>query len=976
MANWAVVIGVDQYWTPEACLRGAVRDALKMQEWLLSADGGNVPAENLSLLLSPAEGEAELDISEATGASGSTPATRDNIVLALDELLERSKGRGERFFFYFAGHGATARIDFSNQDSIVPADFTPRLTSKAIPLRSIFEYFQASQFAEQFFFVDACRNIPWEKEEREFRVGPLDVPRRPQPPVPPQFIMYATAPLLRALELRRPGDEQGVFTSALLDGLRGEGPAKVWDDCTQAYVLRWDRLFQYVDGHVCALLARQRSVDEAGPDAATGVEVGGRDVQPRQRAEGPWPQRPRQAGERGGENPVLAGFGQRAFPVQPLEVDLEPEEALPEAEIVVGDLGGEVARRSEIEALPVRFQLPPKTYSVRAWAAAYRSERPYYPIDLYEPQTLEVRLVPEPEVQFKGVAGPLEGLGPVVRRGLYTSPEMAPEALVAARAISDVQARAEALAGLLHRLPTLAQMAVFGEALDAIQAIADEGSRALALVDLGKALPARFREEARAVAGDLADEGYRTLALAGLEPQPGSLRLSSADSLAQIELADGAGRRLVSGEGSLELPNQAPGFYRARLVTPEGRSTEKLVELPSGGRVSVQLEAPVPPNSRLFREVAARGGLEVAEDNTVRLRHVGPPTMALGFAEDVGAVAAAQLSTLLALAGGAANEPGAGGALPLCQVGISAFHDLVGAEAGSGVQILFGIDEGGEQAAAHLTLDEVKAETQRGTALLAETRLRCWAQGEAPPAETSAPLLVPDLPGLAQFAWPLAPGAHWLAIETPGQRPVAFATAVLPSRLTLIVFTRSAEGEVALYQYLPLLMLEGGYDARTARDERTGARYPMLQRSELVQRAYARGRLDGTGQNARDLLYAKWFEPVAGCLGAHMTLQLEPDSNLLRVAVGNLARYFGGLVDSHVLYAARQEALGGGDPAAAYRAALDVGLPLLDESLVRLQEGIARHAIEHERVSLVQRVYERRVCGLLWTAIALEELAV
>ena len=28
MANWAVVIGINQYWLPRACLAGAVKDAL------------------------------------------------------------------------------------------------------------------------------------------------------------------------------------------------------------------------------------------------------------------------------------------------------------------------------------------------------------------------------------------------------------------------------------------------------------------------------------------------------------------------------------------------------------------------------------------------------------------------------------------------------------------------------------------------------------------------------------------------------------------------------------------------------------------------------------------------------------------------------------------------------------------------------------------------------------------------------------
>lgn len=55
MANWAIVIGIDKYWTPSACLSGAVRDALRMREWLLEADGGGVPPANHLLLLSPKE---------------------------------------------------------------------------------------------------------------------------------------------------------------------------------------------------------------------------------------------------------------------------------------------------------------------------------------------------------------------------------------------------------------------------------------------------------------------------------------------------------------------------------------------------------------------------------------------------------------------------------------------------------------------------------------------------------------------------------------------------------------------------------------------------------------------------------------------------------------------------------------------------------------------------------------------------------
>lgn len=981
MANWALVIGVDQYWAPEACLRGAVRDALRMRTWLLSSEGGDVPAENLFLLLSPTPDSPQININRSSGEVRS--ATRDDIVLALDDLLQASGGQGERFFFYFAGHGATARIDFSNEDSIVPTDFTPRLTAKAIPLRSIFEYVQASRFEEQFFFIDACRNIPWEKEEREFRVGPLDVPRRPEPPVPPQFIMYATAPLLRAAELREPGDERGVFTQALLAGLEGEGQAKVWDDRTQGYVLHWDRLFQYVDAQVCELMAGQRSVDDtAGGAGSREVEhrdTGARDARGRQQP-ATWPQRPRQAGERGGENPALGCFAADAFPGETLEVDLDPGEAAPEAEIVVGDLGGEVERRSNIDELPVRFLLPPKTYSVRARARAYRPEVPYYPIDLYGPQSLEVRLLLSSD-EMLGLEEALPGLGPVSRPRRYLPEDLREEALSAARGMADERERAKALLTLCRRLPERLRRGVLGEALEAVRGINDEQAQAEALVELGPHLSQDLLAEALAAAQAIGAEPWRAEALAGLqsppllpkgrgqETEPGILSLTAADPLAQIELADSAGRRLTVGEGSLLLPNQAPGFYRARLVTPEGGHTEKLLELLPGEQEAVQLEAPVPSDSLLFRQLAERGRLDLGRDNMLRPASAAAANRfmiampAVPPREAIGAMATARLSTLLALAGGAANEPEAPEALRLSRVGVRSLRQLAGggagSEASSGVQILLGVDAAGA--------DEAES-------YLAQTRLRCWAPGEVPSREAAVPLAVPDLPGLAQFAWTREPGACWLAIETPEQRPVAFVATVLPGRLTLVVFTRGLGGEIALHQYLPLLATDEGDDARTARDGRTGARYSMLQRSELIQRAYAAGYLEVGSANVLDLLRGKWFEPLAACLAGYALLGADPLEEVLRQGVDILTESFAGLPDSHVLHAAYLEAVGDGDAAAAYRAALDQGLPMLDESLVRLWTGVVRHEIEHGSMGLVQRVYERRVRGLLWAAVSVEDL--
>ena len=89
MANWAVVIGVDRYWTERACLKGAVRDALSMREWLLDPAGGNVPAENMALILSPLEGK------EPPGGVEYVEATNSKLITAINDLLVRSAGKGD-----------------------------------------------------------------------------------------------------------------------------------------------------------------------------------------------------------------------------------------------------------------------------------------------------------------------------------------------------------------------------------------------------------------------------------------------------------------------------------------------------------------------------------------------------------------------------------------------------------------------------------------------------------------------------------------------------------------------------------------------------------------------------------------------------------------------------------------------------------------------------------------------------------------
>lgn len=815
MANWAIVIGINQYWKPEACLKGAINDARKMCEWLLRVDGGAVPPRNLYLLLSPKPDDSDEIAGIRLRNVQLGEATHTSVIKSIETLLQRSGGQGERLFFYFSGHGIASRISFSNENAITFSDFTNQLTTNSLTLRSLFELFQGTQFREQFFFIDGCRNIPWKKE---YRLGEYPNPRPQTSTVPPQFIMYATSPGVKAREIGKVGNEQGAFTSALLEGLAGNRIAKVWDDNAQEYFIRWYSLFKYVEDQVGKM--KLRVGDEL-------IQI------------------PRQDGEHGSENPELGRFSADAFPPERLDVNLNPPIILPQSKIIVGDYGGEVDTEPKpgfsISELPVLFQqLPPRTYSVRAAIAGYIPERRYYPVDLYEPKTVEVKLLPGQVVPGKG-----------------------------------------------KELDTTGLTKGFGD-----------------------------------------------------EPTPGTIEIISEDRLAKLELADNTGKVIAKGNGTLWVTERHPGFYRARIISPEGNPVEKLIELLPGETEKIELPALTPPDSPLFREVINRAGISIQQDNT------------LYPSEAVGPIAFAQLSTILALAGGAANEEtGYGIGIKLSHIGVSSFQQIIGEQASSGMQILFGIEaDTPEQAREYLS----------------GFRIRCWDQNSrSVPEESEQPQPLEQFAGLAEFAWEKEPGSYWLSLETDDQEPVAIAVTVMPRRLTLVVFDRDVTGEINIYQYMPSL------DSRDPRDPRREiASFPVLQRSELIQRAYMSGRLEEPDENARLLLYAKWREPIAGCLGGYILLKVNPQDELLGEAVRNLTHYFGELSDSHVLHAEYLDSQAETQQASeAFRRALDCGIPVLVDGLIRLKYGIERHQIEHGRSHLVQQIFENRVRGLIWSAI-------
>lgn len=365
--NWAVVIGIDSYWTERACLKGAVSDALRMREWLLDEKGGNVPETNLALILSPTAGNkpAGVEAVEATNAA---------IVSSIADLLKRSTGEGERLYFFYAGHGLTARVNQRDENALVCSDFTEVLTTNSLALRSLWEFFETVQFQDQFFFVDACRNIPWENVE--FEVGRWPLPRKRDPGLPPaqQFILYATSPGLRSLEHQEAGNERGAFTEVLLDGLHGKSKAKAWSSDKQNYQVRWERLVDYVKNE---LEERRLAVAQGVAQDVFQIpqDTGAHGVAGRER------------------NPVLAEFPDDAFPAEPLRILLSPDEAVSVAEVIVLDEAAvPVETKSQLAGLPVEFTLPPRTYALHATAPEYDRAVARPPIELYSPCEIPLEL--------------------------------------------------------------------------------------------------------------------------------------------------------------------------------------------------------------------------------------------------------------------------------------------------------------------------------------------------------------------------------------------------------------------------------------------------------------------------------------------------------------------------------------------------------------------------------------------------------
>ncbi len=237
MNSAAVVIGIDDYATKP--LTTSVRDALAFRQSLI--DLHLVPQAKIHLLTSP----------QGPDANGS--ANSQEIIKAIDYFY-RDGSNIERFFFYFAGHGILAYSNAAHnrvRTVVIPADVVDidRNGKLLIDFDELVELYSQTGPQQQMFFIDACRDMPYDKLPNVTELGLAGVPvgahRR-------QAALFAVSPFGEAVATR---DGTGRFTDYLLRSLRKETGAFDFDAERDKYVITMQSVYAYAHDGVAREIA-------------------------------------------------------------------------------------------------------------------------------------------------------------------------------------------------------------------------------------------------------------------------------------------------------------------------------------------------------------------------------------------------------------------------------------------------------------------------------------------------------------------------------------------------------------------------------------------------------------------------------------------------------------------------------------------------------------------------------------------------
>jgi hypothetical protein len=213
LTDYAIVIGIDEY-PGMSSLKGAQNDAQAFAAWLIDPAGGNLPAGNVTRILTDQFPSTEDPLDADPNAQ------RFNA--ALHRLLKPNSTlmipRGRRLYLYFAGHGFQGAS--TREEAALYAANATRMMPEHIPGTRLADILKdAAVFAEIVLVMDCCRDVSLTGQILE---PLLRLPKNSAQAATVRT-MYAYA-VPRGAQAREycsmPGGEvRGAFTMALLDAL-------------------------------------------------------------------------------------------------------------------------------------------------------------------------------------------------------------------------------------------------------------------------------------------------------------------------------------------------------------------------------------------------------------------------------------------------------------------------------------------------------------------------------------------------------------------------------------------------------------------------------------------------------------------------------------------------------------------------------------------------------------------------------------
>ncbi len=203
MANWAIIIGINQYedLNSDQQLRFAVRDAEKMKEFL--CDRAGFPPENV-LLCS--------DNSPSVENISTRPTFRNLRRILREKIREKipEDHQVNTLWFFFAGHG----FNKNNQDYFLPKDGNPGDEETAIKIRFVVDCLRKCPARNIILVLDMCRDNRPIQGSRGIGTETTKITEQQQDII----TIFSCHPGHNSYEIEEL--EQGAFTHTLLNGLQ------------------------------------------------------------------------------------------------------------------------------------------------------------------------------------------------------------------------------------------------------------------------------------------------------------------------------------------------------------------------------------------------------------------------------------------------------------------------------------------------------------------------------------------------------------------------------------------------------------------------------------------------------------------------------------------------------------------------------------------------------------------------------------